>query len=155
MKFTASVMLAVNTALELQQGTLRVWLKGQEEEFGRSDSRILLSRPSWTNFLFFRKIDSSFKPRQRVEPQGEQAGYWVKEQVVQFYHGSQKVCVVTLRGKEYDYSISERKGDDKTWWAVETISYADSVTPSTTQQEVHLVTFELLPTGYELVPHAV
>lgn len=155
MKFTASVVMAIDAMLKLQQGMLRVWLKGQETEYGISDSRTLLSAPVWSNFAFFRKIESlSIERKRRVEPQGDEGGHWEVERDIRFFHGVQLVGRVTLRGKKYDALLPKRSHDDKTMWAISKIAYASSATKSETGRAwTPLEEYELLPTGYDLLSH--
>lgn len=156
MKFTASVVMAVQAMIELQQGWLRVWLPGQENEYGVSDSRTPLPPPCWCNFAFFRRIRAlPIQRKKRVEPvlgkevayRDQRLGYWEVEREVHFWHGTTLVGKVTLRGEKCDGPLNGRGDDDKTMWAITKIAYM------TGDRNNGWLEYELMPTGTTLMSH--
>ena len=148
-KFTASVVMAIQAVMDLQRGVLRVWLTGQEKQYGLSDARTCLPPPCWCNFVFFRKIDvKSISKKKRVEPvRDKTVGYWEVEREIHFWHGKNKVAIITLRGKKCDGPLNNRGQDDKTSWAIKKIAYM------TGDRDGGWLEYELLPTGTELLSH--
>ena len=149
MKFTASVVMAIQAMIDLQRGCLREWLPGQEAQFGLSDARTCLPPPCWCNFMFFRKIvPGPILKKKRVEPvRDERVGYWEVEREVHFWHGTDKVAIVTLRGQKCDGDLNGRGHDDKTAWAIKKIAY------KTGDRDGGWLEYELMPTGTTLLSH--
>jgi len=149
MKFTASVVMAVQAMLELQQRRLRVWLPGQEAEYGFSDSRTSLPPPCWCNFAFFRRIRAlPIQRKKRVDPVPDKSvGYWEVKREIHFYHGMVLVGKVTLRGEKCDGPLNGRGDDDKTAWAITKIAYM------TGDRDNGWLEYELMPTGTTLMSH--
>ncbi len=105
-RFTESVIVAMEAVLQLEKGTLLV--PG--------------CRPVWCNFRFFNKVKASpIQQTERVEPTQEKRGSWKLKRTVEFFHYGSCVAIVNLIGQKVD---GDRRGlDNGSFWAATRIGY--------------------------------
>ncbi len=115
-KFTASIIVAINTMIKLlSDAGLREQLKGE-----RLTDITKLPQPVWGRyFLFFQRITAS-PIRKKLAKKG--AGFSVLEREVQFWYKGVLVARVYLKGVKPDGTKGSR--DNNTGWAVRKIDYA-------------------------------
>ncbi|MBI4094734.1 MAG: hypothetical protein HY435_00890 [Candidatus Liptonbacteria bacterium] len=116
-KFTASVIEAVECALQLAHGNLWVHPKGT---VGLVEEMVKAARPSWCNFSFFSRIKASpVRRKTRVAPTEERLGHWKLERRIEFFHAGAHVATVDLVG----IKIDGHDLDNESFWAVARIGY--------------------------------
>jgi hypothetical protein len=107
MKFTASIIEALDAVLRLEKGIHPAISKTE--------------RPVWCNFSFFSRITATpIRRTKREEPTQERLGSWMLERTVEFFHHGTRVAVVDLIGQKID---GEDNLDNSSFWAVAKIGY--------------------------------
>ena len=117
-RFTASVIEAVECALQLKRGDLWVRPKGTTDPTVGTK----VERPMWCNCDFFSRIKASpIRRTERVESTQERRGSWKLERTIEFFHHGSRVAVVDLIGQKID---GDHEGlDNGSFWAVTRIGY--------------------------------
>lgn len=120
-RFTASVIEAVECVLRLNSGTLWVRPKGTTDPAAITK----VERPMWCNFDFFSRIKASpIRRMERVEPTQELLGSWKLGRTIEFFHHGSRVAVVDLVGCKIDGNHEDL--DNSSFWAVTRIGYFQS-----------------------------
>ncbi len=120
MKFTASIIEAIECLSRLQSGRYKVVPKGGK--WLHEGGGVLLEAPVWCNFSFFSRIKASpIRRKSRLEPDKDHVGCWRLERVVEFYHHGKCVAVVELAGIKYDTFTGGL--DNGGMWAVSGLGY--------------------------------
>ena len=119
-RFTASVIEAVQCVLRLTQGNLWVIPK---EGMGAIPG-VKVESPVWCNFDFFSRIKATpIRRIKRVDPTRGRQGSWELERTIEFFHHGSCVAVVNLIGLKID----EQSGlDNDSFWAVIRVGYFQS-----------------------------
>jgi hypothetical protein len=123
-KFTASVIEAIEFMLRLLSGHLTAIPKGAQFETAAemTNAYVPLRAPMWSNFDFFSRIvPRPIGRTKRVEPTADTLGSWELERKVEFYHAGRLVALVTLFGRKIDKSGANL--DSGAFWDVDSISY--------------------------------
>lgn len=124
-RFTLSVMEAINMVLRLVSGRLSIIPKSTNPQTAEDLERayIRVEPPVWCNFDFFGRIKAApVRRTSRREPSREHVGSWRLEREVEFYHhNGNLVAVVHLIGEKYDGSAN---CDNEAMWAVDQLRYA-------------------------------
>lgn len=120
-RFTSSVIEAVETVLRLEKGTLLV----SARDGGDLSVSHRPERPVWCNFDFFSRIKASpIRRTERVEPTQKRLGSWKLGRTIEFFHHGSRVAVVDLVGQKID---GDHEGlDNDSFWAVTRIGYFQS-----------------------------
>lgn len=117
-RFTSSVIEAVECVLRLEKGTLWDYPRGTTDPAAGTK----VERPVWCNFDFFSRIKASpIRRTERVEPTGVRRGSWKLERTIEFFHHGSRVAVVNLVGQHIDEDYEGL--DNGSFWAVTRIGY--------------------------------
>ncbi len=122
MKFTASVVEAIECVLQLQRGLLRYFPKGSD--LSSHDNSVSVPPPVWCNFSLFsfsRIKATPVKMTERVHRTTEHIGSWKLERKVEFYYWGHHVATVELIGHKSDGAFD--KLDNGAFWAVTRLGY--------------------------------
>jgi hypothetical protein len=113
----ASVVMALSYANQLQEGTLRVSLKGGGE--------LVLKKPTWSGFDAFDRITSpGIRRIRRILPAEGKHGFWVLETEVWLFHYDRPLVRIKLTGMKPDGEGVKGAGyNNSSAWAVSKISY--------------------------------
>lgn len=125
LKFTASVLEAINLMSQVQRGEICRRTKGVEWDPENPDTLFTkVDRPVWCNFRFFHRITASpIRRTRRVEPAGKEPGRWELARTVRFYYVGKLVAIVELVGMVIDGQRLGTGMDNSSFWGVSKVGY--------------------------------
>ncbi len=125
LKFTASVLEALNVMSQVQGGVIFAKTKGVEWAPENPDTLLTkVDRPVWCNFRFFHRIMAKpIRRTRRVEPTAKEPGCWELARTVEFYYTGKLVAVVELVGMVIDGHRLGTGMDNSSFWGVSKVGY--------------------------------
>ncbi|MFY9461577.1 MAG: hypothetical protein WAP51_00035 [Candidatus Sungiibacteriota bacterium] len=118
-RFTASVIEAVDCVLQLKRGTFWAHPKDTTDP----DDGTKVKPPAWCNCNFFSRIKASpIRRTERVEPTQERPGSWKLARTVEFFYHGSRVAAIDLVGQTID-GFHHEGLDNGSFWAVTRIGY--------------------------------
>lgn len=125
LKFTASVIEAIEVMSQVQRGKIIRRTKGVEFDPARPDTIFTrVDSPVWTNFIFFHRIKARpIRRTRRIEPKGNEPGRWELARLVEFYYAGKLVALVELVGMVVDGQHLGTGLDNSSYWGVSKVGY--------------------------------
>jgi len=124
MKFTASIVEALQCILKLERGNLFIYPKGTDLSSKPVPSPTRVEAPIWRDFHFFSFIRATkIRFTRHIEPiEGRRCGSWMLERQVLFFHRGRRIALVKLVGQKLD--VRDKKDfDNDSSWAVKSFGY--------------------------------